>query len=186
MNVEEIFKLALGHQKLRAEDITRLRRAKRRKDRTRAISPRPDVPLNMTIHFSRTDKETARVFDKRIVGMTRRVGPRQTKRQREALMLSEADLVALRELEPLMLKFIASGKENAALFTDDPLRALDKMGAELNPAFIRRLRLAANRLQERIGPIHPPFIANIKVDTNIKKGPQASMESNPITEGGSK
>jgi hypothetical protein len=90
--------------------------------------------------------------------------------------LSEADLAALRELEPLMLKFIASGKENAALFADDPLRALDKMGAKLDPAFIRRLRLATKRLQERIGLVHPPSIASIKVETDVKKGPQASMK----------
>jgi hypothetical protein len=80
MKAEEILKLALGHEKLRVEDIARLRRAKRRQDRTCSISPRPEIPLNVTIHFSSTNKEAARVFDKRIIGMTRRDGPRQTKK----------------------------------------------------------------------------------------------------------
>ncbi len=116
----------------------------------------PKVEINVTLHFVPMEDET-------VLKLSQTGDARKSREPAERLGLGEEEIEALRKAEPRLLKWMAESKENAVLFTANPLKALVEAGVELSPNQLLRLRILRQRNLANVGPQPPNVITKIKV-----------------------
>lgn len=116
----------------------------------------PKVEINVTLHFVPMEDDT-------VLKLSRTGDARKSRGPAERLGLGAEEIEALRKAEPRLLKWIAESKENAVLFTANPLKALVEAGVELSANQLLRLRVLRQRNLANVGPQPPSTIMKIKV-----------------------
>lgn len=127
----------------------------------------PDTRVNFQVHFIKSTDANTQPFPQSPSGMH--------KRGLAVLLngVSTDEQEQLRNLEPALLQWIATKKENAAHFFADPIGSLEKAGIQLDPTLLRKINNVRSRSLQAAPSLPYARIESIKVDVQSSQPEKA-------------
>lgn len=123
MKPQEPTRKSIDLGRVTTQRLARIARGASRRAGTPAS--RPTIGVNITVRFTESSPAATGAFARAVAEASRRCGPRHTEDARREGEVTEAEVAGFaEELEPEIMRFVASSPEAAALYAFDPVRAL--------------------------------------------------------------